>query len=114
MPYPRLATAVKLVHWAFILSLATISWMYGHPTILTVYTVILWMAVLGNVFWCGCPLTILERSLRGEAPVHEKRRGSFIASRVKTRFGIVIPPWLLTFVLLACALSSTGLVYLLK
>ena len=109
--YRILANSVALIHWLLIVLLFTgffISKKYpGYEK----YHLFLTLAtIISQVVFLGCPLVVLENSLRRQYDPKATFNGSFVCYYVETYLGHKIPPQYITVILIIIVIASALLV----
>lgn len=109
MNYRRFARVVRHIHnfWIVVL-LANIFLSAFVPSMRLVSLVVIVATGFSQVLWGGCPLTVLERSLLVKAG-DEPYEGSYLVDFFRRRFGIEIPPWVITAQMVAITVLATYL-----
>ena len=107
----KLASAVRAFHLLWIVLMIV-----GIPLSILcdwyepIHWVVIGTTIVSQIVWLGCPLSTLEQALRRKYDPDATYTGSFVCHYLRKRFGIEVPPivvtlQLLVFVVVAIAIS---------
>ncbi len=91
--YRRLADIVSWFHAFWLLLLlggSLIALIF--PWYKTINWIVISVTLVSQILWLGCPLTVLEHSLRNKYNPADKSSGSFVCNFCENKLGIKISP----------------------
>jgi hypothetical protein len=109
--YRFLAKVVAVLHWAWVFILGGCIMLAGiYPGMLPYIWAFIAATALSQAIWRTCPLTVLQDALLVKAGEERPANRSFISRWVQRRFGVYVPPWVVSLqlvtVMLLCLLVA--------